>query len=174
MFRFGQGNAADLEKRLNAMPAVNSVISRKQELQGYYVMMDTMIYMIGVMIFLSALLGLVIVYNASIMAFNERKREPASLMVMGYSHTEIAGLLKKETWIQASAGTILGLPAGKLLGTAYVASVSTDLYSLPVVIYPRSYLLAVLGAITFVIIGQYLALRKVRQLDMVEVLKNRE
>ena len=157
MFRVNRGSEPGLEKRLNAMPNVSSVMSRDQELQSYYVMMDTTIYFVGVMIFLSALLGLVIVYNSSIMAFNERKRELASLMVMGYSQSEVASLLRKETWIQAAVGTVLGLPAGKVMGTAYIASVSTDLYSLPVIIYPRSYLLAVMGTILFVLIGQFLA-----------------
>lgn len=174
MFRVSKGSEAVLEKHLHALPAVRSVLSRDKELESYYAMMDTTIYIIGVMILLSALLGLVIVYNASIMAFNERKRELASLLVMGYSHTEVASLLRKETWMQAIVGIVLGLPAGKALGAAYVASVSTDLYSLPIIIYPRSYVLAVLAAILFVVIGQYLAIRKVGQLDMVEVLKNRE
>jgi putative ABC transport system permease protein len=174
MFRANQGNMADLEKRLKAMPNVSSITSREQELQSYYTMMDTTIYFIGVTIFLSALLGLVIVYNSSIMTFYERKRELASLIVMGYSQLEVVSLLRKETWIQAAVGTILGLPAGKWLGTAYVASVSTDLYSLPVIIYPRSYLLAVIAAILFVSMGQFLAARKIEQLNMVEVLKNRE
>jgi len=59
-------------------------------------------------------------------------------------------------------------------GAAYINSVGTDLYSLPVVIYPRSYAAAVLGVVIFVLIGQFLAVRKVKKLDMVEVLKNRE
>ncbi len=174
MFRVSRGSESLVEMRLNSIPEVSSALSRDQERQSYYMMMDTTIYIVGVMIILSALLGMAIVYNSSIMAFNERKREMASLMVMGYSEAEVASLLKKEIWIQAAVGIVLGLPAGKALGTAYVASVSTDLYSLPVVIYPRSYMIAVLAAVIFVMLGQYLAVRKIKQLDMVEVLKNRE
>lgn len=174
MFRVTQGAEPGLEKRLNEMPTVSSVVSRDKELQSYHDIMDTMIYFVVVMIFLSALLGMAIVYNSSIMAFNERKREMATLMVMGYSQAEVISLLKKETWLQSLTGVVLGLPAGKAMGAAYVASVSTHLFSLPAVIYPRSYILAVTGALTFVLVGQYLAVRKVKQLDMVDVLKNRE
>lgn len=174
MFRASQENTEELEKRLKAMPNVSSVTSRDQELQSYNAMMDTTIIIIGAMLLFSAILGLVIVYNSSIMTFYERRRELATLMVMGYSQPEVVSLLKKETWIQAAVGAILGLPAGKGLGTAYAASFSTDLYSLPVVIYPRSYLLAVMATILFVLMGQFLAARKIKQLDMVEVLKNRE
>ena len=174
MFRAVPGNADIIENRFNEMPMVSSVTSRAEELQSFHNLLDTTIILIGVMVLLSALLGLVIVYNSSIMAFNERKRELASLKVLGYSNAEVAGILRKETWLLAIIGTILGLPAGKGLGQLYLASVSTDLYSLPVIIYPRSYLMAAIGAVVFVVIGQYLALRKSRELDMVEVLKNRE
>jgi len=116
MFRVVHGNEAGIEKRLNELPKVSSVLSRASELASYYTILDTSLYMIWVMVILSAMLGLVIVYNASIMAFNERKRELASLLVMGYSYQEIAGLLRKETWFQACIGTVLGLPAGKALG----------------------------------------------------------
>lgn len=174
MLKIMPGSAAGLEKKLNAIPGVGSVTSRAKELQSYSSLMDMTVYFIGVMLLLSALMGLVIVYDSSIMAFNERKRELASLKVLGYSRAEVAGLLNKETWLLAIFGTMLGLPAGKGLGHAYIATLSTDLYSLPVVIYPRSYLIAVLGAVMFVAVGQYLAVRKANRLDMVEVLKNRE
>ena len=174
MLKAVPGNAGKIEKRFNEMPKVSSVTSRTEELQSFYNLLDTTVVFIGIMVLLSALLGLVIVYNSSIMAFNERKRELASLKVLGYSDAEVAGILRKETWLLAVIGTVLGLPAGKGLGQLYIAGVSTDLYSLPVIIYPRSYLMAALGAVVFVAIGQYLALRKAGQLDMVEVLKNRE
>ncbi|HPF20209.1 MAG TPA: FtsX-like permease family protein, partial [Syntrophomonas sp.] len=174
MFKAAAVSGDSIEKRFNAMPKVSSVTSRAKELQSFYDLMDTTVIFIGIMILLSALLGLVIVYNSSLMAFNERRRELASLKVLGYSNPEIAGILRKETWLLAAIGIVFGLPAGKGMGQAYIASVSTDLYSLPVIIYPRSYLMAALGAVVFVAIGHYLAVRKAGQLDMVEVLKNRE
>jgi len=54
-----------------------------------------------------------------------------------------------------------------------MASASTDLYSFPVIIYPRTYFIVAGVALIFVWIGLQLANRKVRQLDMVEALKIR-
>ena len=93
---------------------------------------------------------------------------------MGYSRAEIAGLLRKETWIQAILGIGLGLPAGKAAGAAYMASASTELYSFPVIIYPSTYFIVAGAAVLFVWIGQQLAIRKVGQLDMVEALKDQD
>ena len=61
-----------------------------------------------------------------LMTFQERQREMASLRVIGYYQQEIAALLRKETGVQTILGIIIGLPAGKAMGTVIMASVSTD------------------------------------------------
>ena len=66
------------------------------------------------------------------------------------------------------------MPAGKAMGNVLMASISTDLYSMPAVIYPRTYFIAALLALVFIGIGQQLAIRKTGQIDMVEALKNRD
>ena len=69
-------------------------------------------------------------------------------------------------------GIALGLPAGKATGAAYVSSLSTELYSFPAVIYPRTYLIATAAALIFVWIGQRFAIRRIGKLDMAEALKS--
>ena len=163
-----------VEKRLQEMSRVSSVTSPAREQETYEELMGTATTSIAVMILFAGLLGMAIIYNTSVMTFNERQRELASLRVLGYSRGEVAGLLRKETWIQAILGTGLGLPAGKAAGAAYMASASTDLYSFPVIIYPRTYLIVAALTIVFVWMGLQLANRKVGQLDMVEALKNQD
>lgn len=174
MLKLDRPEMKNVESRLYAMNGVSSVMSPQREQAAFLQYMDTMIAFIVIMVLMAGLLGLAIVYNTSIMTFQERKRELASLRVLGFSQGEIAGLLRKETGIQAVLGIIIGLPAGKAMGSALMASVSTDLFSLPAVIYPRTYLIAAVIAIVFVGIGQQLAIRKTRQIDMVEALKNRD
>ncbi len=163
-----------VENRLQEMSRVSSVTSPAQEQETYEELMGTATTSIAVMILFAGLLGMAIIYNTSVMTFNERQRELASLRVLGYSRGEVAGLLRKETWIQAILGIGLGLPAGKAAGAAYMASASTDLYSFPVIIYPRTYFIVALVAIIFVWMGLQLANRKVGRLDMVEALKNQD
>jgi len=163
-----------LEKRLNDIPGVASVVSKDKEIDSIMRLMDSMLYFIGIMLFFSVILGLAIVYNSSIMGFNERKRELSSLRVMGLSEREVSSLLFKETCIQSALGIMLGLPAGRLLGELYMTAVNTDLFYMPVIIYPQTYLIAGLVAVGFVLLGHYFVIRKVKELDMVEVLKNRD
>ena len=163
-----------VENRLQTMNGISSITSPAQEKETFEQLMGTATTSIAVMILFAVLLGLAIIYNTSVMTFNERQRELASLRVLGYSRAEIAGLLRKETWIQAILGIGLGLPAGKAAGAAYMASASTELYSFPVIIYPSTYFIVAGAAVLFVWIGQQLAIRKVGQLDMVEALKDQD
>lgn len=174
MLKIDPGSGHLLEKRLNDITGVSSVLSLEKEQRNYETLLDSSMAFIWIMMFLGGLLGLVIVYNSSIMTFNERKRELASLKIMGFSQREVSGILAKETWIQAITGIIIGLPAGKGLGAAYVASVNTDLFSFPAVIYPRTYIISALAAFIFVLIGLWFVVRRVKDLDMLEVLKNRD
>jgi len=174
MLKLDRQEMKSVEKRLYEMNGVSSVMSPQKEQAGFLQYMDMIIAFIAIMVLMAGLLGMAIMYNTSIMTFQERKREMASLRVLGFSQKEIAGLLRRETGIQAVLGIIIGLPVGKAMGTVVMASISTDLFSLPAVIYPRTYLIAALAALIFIGIGQQLAIRKTSQIDMVEALKNRD
>jgi len=66
----------------------------------------------------------------------------------------------------------LGLPFGRYMSEAYVQSASTDLYSLPVIIYPLTYLFSALGGIIFITVAHRFAVKGIKDLDMVAALKN--
>jgi hypothetical protein len=80
--------------------------------------------------------------------------------------------LHKEGILHAVIGVMLGLPFGRLIAQAYVQSVSTDLYTLPVIIYPMTYLFSAVGGIIFIRLAYHLALRGIKHLELVETLKN--
>jgi putative ABC transport system permease protein len=116
------------------------------------------------------------VYNTAVVSFSERRRELASLRVVGFTSGEVSGLLLKETVLQSAVGVVLGLPFGYLLARGIIAAQaqSTDLYTLPVVISLQTYLFAALGGILFILVAHRFAARGVARLDLVEVLKNRD
>ncbi|MCL6636084.1 MAG: FtsX-like permease family protein, partial [Peptococcaceae bacterium] len=174
MLKADPGRAGLLEEQLNEMTSISSIASIKKELDNLNRNLDSMIYTITVMIAFAGLLGFAIVYNSSVISFAERKREFASLRVMGFTAGEVSGLLLKENLLQSLCGVILGLPFGRLMTGWYVRAVSTDLYSLPVVVYPRTYLLSALGGVCFIMAAHFFAVKGIKQLDLVDVLKNRD
>lgn len=164
----------EVEKRLNDMTGVASVVSKEKEKDNIMQLMDSMIYFIGIMVLFALVLGLAIVYNSSVMSFNERKRELASLRIIGLMRNEVSGILFKEILLQSLVGIAVGLPAGRVLGEMYIAAVSTDLYTMPVVIYPQTYLLSAVIAVSFVVIGHFFTVNRVKKLELVEVMKNQD
>lgn len=160
-----------LEARLVDMINVSSVTSRQKEIAYLDKNLKYLYYSVGVMVIFSVILGFAIVFNASSLSFSERRRELASLRVLGFSVGEVSSLLWKENLLLLAAGTILGLPFGKMLAEAYSVGVSTDLFTFEAVIYPLTYALAALGGGLFILISWRLAVRGVRRLEPVETLK---
>lgn len=172
MLKVDPGKTAMVEQQLGEMTGVSSISSLKKELANLNKNMDSMIYSLTIMIAFAVLLGFSIVYNSSVISFAERRRELATLRVLGFTTREISGLLLKENLLQSLLGVALGLPFGLYLSNGYIKAASTDLYTIPVIIYPQTYLFSAMGGFCFIMVAHFLAVRGVKQIDLVEVLKN--
>lgn len=174
MLKIQPGTEKSIEKQLKDMTEIASISSRQKELDNFNKNLESMVYSISIMIFFAVVLGFAIVYNSSVISFAERKRELASLRVVGFTSGEVSGLLLEETLLQTVVGVALGLPFGLLMARSYIQAVSTDLFTMPVVVYPLTYFLSALGGTFFIITAHLLASRGVKKLDLVDVLKNRD
>lgn len=178
MLKVAPGRAGQVEEELREMTGISSILSRQKALEGFNEQLQYMYYFVSIMVAFALILGFAIVYNASVMSFGERKRELASLRVMGFTVREVSGLLLKENLLQTLAGVALGLPFGRLLAEGYInammRSEAYTLYSFEVVIYPLTYVLSALGGILFVTVAYRFAVKNVLKLDLVEVLKTRD
>lgn len=174
MLKVDPAFTAQLEEELEEMTAVSSILSRQKELDNFNKNMEAMVYSISIMVFFALLLGFAIVYNSSVISFSERQRELASLRVLGFTIKEVSGILLKENLLQSLLGVTLGLPFGYLMVKGYISAVSTDLFTMPVIIYPTTYIYSALGGFFFILVAHLLAVRGVRRLQLVEVLKNKD
>ncbi len=165
------GHSSTIEAQLSDITGINSIASRQKEIDNITSLLDSSMLFVGIMIFFSLILGLAIIYNSIVMSYNERKKELASLLTMGFTHTEVSGLMLKDTLIQAVPGLIIGLPTGRWLAVVYISSVSTDMFTFPVIISPVSYVLSLLVGLGFVLAGYWLATRGLSSLDMIEMSK---
>ena len=72
-----------------------------------------MIGPISVVLIVSAvLLNTVVIHNITNINIDERKREVATLMVLGYRNIEVVGYIFRELFLIVLTGALLGLPAG--------------------------------------------------------------
>lgn len=65
-----------------------------------------------VLLIFSAVLCALVIYNLTNINVSERKREIATLMVLGYHDREVTGYVYREIYIMGLIGAVLGVPLG--------------------------------------------------------------
>jgi putative ABC transport system permease protein len=115
-----------------------------------------------------------LVYNGARIALSERGNELASLRVLGFTQREVTVLLLGEQALL----TLLAIPLGGLMGWAVsaliVRAAESELYRMPLVITGKTYALAFLIVAVSAFLSGLLVRRRIRNLDLVAVLKTRE
>lgn len=174
MLKVIPGHTEQVEAEISKMLGVSSIMSRQKEIDNFETTLELTVYIVSIMVLFAIILGFAIVYNSSLMNMAERTREIGSMRVIGFQLREISALLMKENIIHAVLGGLLGLAMGRYMAEAYILSVSTDLYTLPVIIYPQTYVMAFLAGGFFVLVAHLFSVRKIKDIDLVEALKSAE
>jgi len=164
-----------VQDTLRARPLVAGLASRSAVLANFdQVMHDSFNVTIVTLFGFALALSLGVIYNTTRISLAERGRELASLRVLGFTRQEVARLLFGEL---ATLGTV-AIPVGFAIGLGFawlmVRSLSSELFRLPLVVAPRTF---VVSAGTLLIAGVLSALlvrRRLDRLDLIAVLKTRE
>ncbi|MDO4776603.1 MAG: FtsX-like permease family protein [Cardiobacteriaceae bacterium] len=169
----GMENA--LLHQLDARPKVMGADLRTAAVQAFRDMVERVSGSFStIAILMGVIVNVGVVYNAMRMALSERGRELASLRVLGFTHGEVSYILLGEMAILVIVSLPLGLAAGYGLIALLVAGLQTDLYRIPLIIEPSTYAIAALTTIISAILSALVILRRIRRLDLIEVLKTRE
>ncbi|HBT47587.1 MAG TPA: hypothetical protein DEA73_06880 [Peptococcaceae bacterium] len=153
---------------------ISTLEERQQTFKLYEELMATSKYSIGIMALLAAFTGFAIVYNSSIITFAERRRELASLRVLGMRPREVMEVVSVEQWLIGVGGILAGIPLAYAMNTGIAAGMSSELFTLPAVTTPTSLVLSFVGTSLAIWLALRRVARKVEGLDLVEVLKERE
>lgn len=124
----------------------------------------------AVVIFAMAL-AILVIFNLANMNIGERKREIATLEVLGYFGYEVVGYIFREILIMCFVGIILGIPAGILLVYWIFNALAFGDFSQ---IAWSSYVGSAGIAFAFVIIVAVLLIPKIKIIDMNDSLKSVE
>jgi putative ABC transport system permease protein len=164
-----------LERRLKALPAIGGIADREATLLAFDRTLAESFRISLVTIFGAAcVIAAAVVYNSGRIALSERARELASLRVLGFSKREVTLMLLGEQALLGIAAMPVGFGLGYLLCALMTSRFAMELFRLPLVVHPRTYLLAAAvvagsGGLTALMIRT-----RIRRLDLVAVLKARE
>lgn len=115
-----------------------------------------------------------IIMNTASVALSERKREYATMMVLGLTPREITRILGFEFWALTIIGFAPGIPLVRMLKLGMAGLVESDMFSMPVETPMYCFVLAGAGCLAAVLACNLLSQRQISRFDMVEVLKERE
>ena len=133
--------------------------------------MNNIVYLI---IAFSSFLAITVLYNLTIININERKREIATLKVLGFRDREVSSYVYRETIILTIVGIIVGIFLGFSLNTFILMIAETDEILFIKIIKPLSYVLSFIIIIVFSVIVQVITYFILKRVDMIDSLKSVE
>ncbi len=129
---------------------------------------------IVVLIVSAGMLAFVVLYNLNTINITERKRELATLKVLGFYDLEVAQYVYRENILLTLIGAMVGAGLGKLLHMFVIQTVEVETAMFGRIINLPSYLYSLLFTIAFSMIVNGVMFFKLRKIDMVESLKSIE
>ena len=133
--------------------------------------MNNIVYLILVS---SSLLTVIVLYNLTTININERKREIATLKVLGFKDKEVSTYVYRETLILTSLGILIGLFLGVVLDNFVLTIAETDEILFIKDINILSFVYTFLIMTLFTILVQIVTHFSLKKIDMIESLKSVE
>ena len=137
-------------------------------------MLDTMNVVIAVLVISAGMLAFIVLYNLNNINISERKRELATLKVLGFFDQEVSAYVNRENILLTVIGTAVGILFGIFLHQFVIQTAETDTLMFGRTINGPSFLYSVILTFVFSVIVNGVQFFKLRKIDMVESLKSVE
>lgn len=161
-------------ERLLRDDGVTSVEFVSSTLETFRGLSSTMGLVIAVLVISAGALAAIVLYNLTNINIDERRKEIATLRVLGYKRYEVAGYIYRESAILTVIGALLGLLLGFLLHMFIVDRVDSVMMMFGRTIGWLSYLWAFLLTVAFAAIVYAFMLIKLNKINMADSLKSNE
>jgi putative ABC transport system permease protein len=137
-------------------------------------MLGALDQVIVVLIIVAGMLSFVVLYNLNNINITERRRELATLRVLGFHNTEVAMYVYRENILLTFFGILAGCGIGKFLHYFTITTVEIDMAMFGRTISVWSYLVSALFTVGFSILVNWMMYFKLKKINMVESLKSVE
>ena len=171
---FVNSSDGEINKKLLGAANIASIMSVADIQKVYEQYMQLMVFSIGFMMLFSGVLGFAIVYNSTIVSLSEREVELSSYRVLGFSKWQIFLMILKENNMIMVAGILLGIPVGKAFADYSAMAFQTDMYTIDMNPTFSAGVMAAVATVIFIFFAQLATYQKIKGLDFLQALKNRE
>jgi putative ABC transport system permease protein len=159
-------------KQLPALQAFNERASNIRNLNE--TLIKTQDVIIGLVTSFAAVIFFSSLLNTSLIGLAERRREVATLCVLGYSEWQIGGFFLRESMVLNVLGTICGFPLGYLLIWYLTAVYDTEMFRFPLIMPPAVMLKTFALAMVFGLAAHLFVQRDINRMDWREALNVKE
>jgi len=128
----------------------------------------------GVLVISAGMLAFVVLYNLNSINITERRREMATLKVLGFYDNEVSAYVYRENMILTVIGGVAGMLLGNILHRFVIVTVEVDSTMFGRNIDTASYGYSFLITLAFSVLVNLVMYFKLRKIDMVESLKSVE
>lgn len=128
-------------------------------------------YIIWIIVLFSGALAFIIIFNLTSINLAERRREIATVEVLGFMPNETNQYILRENLLLSFLAALLGLPLGAMLHYVVMRMIVIELLSFRMLITPLSYFAAMICTIAFALIVNHFMKRQIRRIKMAESLK---
>lgn len=166
--------SADCEKiamKLTQIAGVTGVVQIDVTEKNISDALASLNYIILLAVAFSAALAFVVIFNLTNINIAERRREIATVQVLGFYPNETESYVLKENLILSIIASIIGLPLGKLFHTIVMSLAKIDAVTFNNTITPVSYLLAFVSSVFFALVVNQFMKRQIAKINMAESLK---
>ena len=175
LLRIDPAQEVALLQALRQRPGVATVSEQERAIAAFLDTMAEGLLTFGlIMTLLASSIAVGVVYNAARITLAERARDLASLRVLGYTPQEVRDLLLGELGALVLLALLPAFAIGYGLSALLVAGMQNELFRIPLVVTPQAFALGGLVMLLASALAAWWALRRLRQLDLVAVLKTRE
>lgn len=154
---------------------ITVALSVKKELREQFDVLyqstKTTVYLLVIM---AACLALTVIFNISSINIFERRRDIATLKVLGYHKNEINSLIDVENFVITLWGSIWGVIFGILIFKEILISSESQAMYYPFRISPTMVILSIAITFVFTLLASLMLKPKIKKIDMVESLKSVE
>lgn len=166
------GRRAAVTEGLHARDEVETVGYNDETIDSYRKMLTSVNMIVVVLVVAAAGLAFIVLYNLTNINITERRREIASLKVLGFTPREVNAYIFREIVLLTLIGAALGLVLGYFLEGFVVTTAEVDYVMFGREIHLLSYLLGYVITIAFSAIVMFAMRHKLAGIDMVESLKS--
>ena len=164
-------DTAEMAEKLTGMEEITSVMRLSATKDAVDSALSCLDYIIWLIVLFSGVLAFIVIFNLTNINLAERRREVATVQVLGFYPKETEGYVLRENLFLSIAASFIGLPLGTLFHRIVMHQIVIESMSFDIHVTAESYAISLCCTILFAAAVNLFMKRQIERIPMAESLK---